>query len=81
MTQQMRSRRDASPAIRTFYEADPPMVVIDFGAGSTSLKTDIIDDTLIVIDESTDEQFEYTIPREHQRMFMQNGVLTIEVEE
>ncbi len=75
-----RVRQGPEPIVRELETADRPVLVVDFGPDSSDLTTDIVDDTLIVVDESTDEQHEYSLPGEHRRTFMQNGVLTIEVE-
>ena len=71
---------DEEPFIRTVEEADPPMFVIDLGEHADHVKTDVIGETLIVVNEASDSQFEYQLPGAHRRTFMQNGVLTIEVE-
>lgn len=81
MAHHSRSREADSPPIRVFEETTPPTVVIDLGPASDHLAFDVVGDSVIIVDESTGEQFEYSLPGEHRRTFMQNGILTIEVEE
>ena len=72
---------DGKPFMRTVEETDPPMLVMDLGEHADHVKTDVIGETLIVVNEATDTQFEYQLPSALRRTFMQNGVLTIEIEE
>lgn len=69
------------PHVRTIEETDPATLVMDLGERADHITTDVVGDTLIVVNEETDNQFEYPLPGTHRRTFMQNGVLTIEVEE
>ncbi len=80
MESESRIQHGSDPMVRTFEDAEPAMVVLDFGPGTDALSTDVVDGTLIVVDESSGEQHEYSLPAEHRRTFMQNGVLTIEVD-
>lgn len=80
MESDSRIRQGSDPMVRRFEEAEPPMVVLDFGPETDALSADVVDDTLIVVDEASGEQHEYSLPAEHRRTFMRNGVLTIEVE-
>lgn len=79
MMQNKGSLADRKPLARTIEDAEPPTIVFDLGAGS-DIRTDVVDGTLIVVDESSGEQVEGTLPGAPRRTFMQNGVLTIELE-
>ena len=80
MTSAATRREEESPVVRHLEDGDGTTIVVDFGPSHTELDTDIVDDTLIVIDEA-DEQYELDIPAGEASTFMRNGVLTIEVEE
>lgn len=66
---------------RTLDTADTPTIVADLGDGDDAITVDVTGDTLILVNESSGEQQEVTLPEGEARTFMQNGVLTIEVEE
>ena len=74
------SGADSGPLIRHIETDDPERIVIDFGASEEGVSTDVVDNTIIIIG-SDDQQLEFELPAKNARTFMQNGVLTIEVEE
>lgn len=67
--------------IREYQTDDERTYVIDFGTKSPDLQVDVVDDTLIVIDDAADDHYELSLPAGEARTFMQNGVLTLEVKE
>lgn len=62
---------------RRFEYEDHTEHVVDFGAG-VNASVDVVDETAIVIFDG--EQYDLDVPGNAQ-VFMNNGVLTIEVEE
>ncbi len=71
---------DAEPLVRHVESGDQDRVVIDFGAGSDSLRADVVDGTVIVVGPD-EEQLEFDVPTANASTFIRNGVLTIEVNE
>lgn len=73
----MDTLRSVDEVVTGRYEYDDGSVVFagDLGADAT---LDVVGETAIVV--TTDEQYEFELPMDAQA-FMQNGVLTIEVEE
>lgn len=79
MVTDLQSRRSA-PRVRTVEDETTTMIVMDFGDYGENLQSDVVDETLIVVDDTSGEQFEFPLPGEHRRTFMQNGILTVEVD-
>ena len=74
------SGTDSEPLIRRIETTDPERIVIDFGASEEGVSTDVVDNTIIIIGPDN-QQLEFELPDTNARTFMQNGVLTIEIEE
>jgi HSP20 family molecular chaperone IbpA len=69
---------DETP-LRRFEYDDGVVLAADVGAGEDT-SVDVVDDTVILV--AGDEQYEQALPEESDaRAFINNGVLTIELEE
>ncbi len=71
--------RDDGQVARQYEYDDSTVVAVDFGAG-TEAAVDLIDDTVIVVVD--DDQYEFELPADADdaHTFMKNGVLTVEME-
>jgi hypothetical protein len=67
----------ADAAVRRYEYEDESVVVADFGRVEGSV--DLVDGTAIVVVD--DEQHEFEVPAGAARALMNNGVVTIEVED
>lgn len=69
---------------RRFTYDDSAVVAVDFGASASDIEpaVDIVGETAIVVVDSADgsDQFEFDLPGPDAKVFMKNGVLSIEVE-
>jgi hypothetical protein len=74
--QQVFARSDEAFARRYEYD-DSVVLVADLGIGDAAV--DVVDDTAIVVTD--DDQYEVELPDGAARASMNNGVLTIEVEQ
>jgi len=74
--QQVFARSDEAFARRYEYE-DSVVLVADLGIGDATV--DVVDDTAIVVTD--DDQYEVELPDGAARASLNNGVLTIEVEQ
>lgn len=79
MVSDLESRR-SGPHVRTVEDSTEHTLVIDFGVDADDVHCDVVEDTLIVVNEPNGEQYEFELPGEHRRTFMQNGILTVEVD-
>jgi hypothetical protein len=70
-------RGDTDGMARTYEYDDETVLVADFG--DTEGYVDIVDDTAIVIVD--DKQHEFEVPAGASRAIMNNGIVTIEVEQ
>lgn len=77
-TMQRRLARRDDVTVRREEHDDRTVIVADFGPG-TSGHTDLVDDTLIVVSDG--EQREFELPASEVRASMTNGVLTVEMNE
>jgi hypothetical protein len=69
-------RGDVDGPVRHYEYADRDLLVADFGPIEGSV--DVVDGTAIVV--IGDEQHEFEVPTSGATAFMNNGVVTIEVE-
>ncbi|GAB3688345.1 hypothetical protein GCM10028857_22390 [Salinarchaeum chitinilyticum] len=70
---------DDDQAIRSVRRDDGQTVVADFGPDASGASVDLVGDTAIVMHD--EEQTDIDLPESAARAFMQNGVLTIELED
>ncbi len=68
------------PVVRRLHDEDRTIFVVDFGP-ARDLHADIVGDTVMIVDDGSDEQIEFDLPAGEASTFMRNGVLTIEVRE
>ncbi|MCU4740233.1 Hsp20/alpha crystallin family protein [Halobacteria archaeon AArc-m2/3/4] len=73
--------RDDGQMVRQYEYDDESVLAVDFGPQDADASVDVVDDTVIVV--VGDEQQEFDLPENtaSAQAFMQNGVLTIELEE
>ena len=66
---------------RQYEYEDETVIAVDFGVAEGEASVDVIDDTAIVVVETTEgeRQEEFDLPADDARAFIRNGVLTIEV--
>ncbi len=62
--------------VSTFEYADESVIAVDFGHEIDDLAVDVIGETVIVVMD--DDQFEFELPPEASDVSARNGVLTIE---
>ncbi|AEH35405.1 DUF7127 family protein [Halopiger xanaduensis] len=79
MTLEQFTRNEGQVARRYEYD-DGAVLVVDFGTGVADASVDLVDDTVIVIVD--DEQYEFELPEgaSDAHTFIKNGVLTVELE-
>ncbi|GAB3674398.1 DUF7127 family protein [Halopiger thermotolerans] len=79
MTLEQFTRNEGQVARRYEYD-DATVLAVDFGTGVTDASVDLVDDTVIVVVE--DEQYEFELPEgaSDAHTFIKNGVLTVELE-
>jgi hypothetical protein len=70
---------DDDQSIRSVRRDDGRTVVADFGLDASGASVDVVGDTAIVM--HGEEQTDIDLPEPAARAFMQNGVLTIELED
>ncbi|WP_440764472.1 DUF7127 family protein [Natronorubrum sp. DTA7] len=72
--------RDEGQVARQYQYDECAVLAVDFGASETEASVDLVDDTVIVVVD--DEQYEFDLPdgAGDAHMFMKNGVLTVELE-
>jgi len=73
----MDTLRSVDEAATRQYEYDDGSVVFAGDLGVTDATLDVVDGTAIVVTD--EEQYEFELPDDHARVFMKNGVVTIEV--
>lgn len=80
MTLDQFTRGDEQIARRYEYE-DGSVLAVDFGTASTDADVDVVDGTVIVVDD--DDQYELELPdgAVDANTFIRNGVLTVELED
>ncbi|WP_265111960.1 DUF7127 family protein [Halosolutus halophilus] len=79
MTLEQFTREDGQVARQ--YEYDDEMVVaVDFGATETDASVDLVDDTVIVVVDEEQYEFELPVDAHDAHTFIKNGVLTVEME-
>lgn len=64
--------------VRRFQYDDGVVIAIDIGRRSADASMDIVDDTVIVVEEDGN-QAEYELPDDDAEVFMKNGILTFEI--
>jgi len=69
---------DESTVVTKYQTPDRMGVAVDFGT-QDGLTLDVVGDTAIVVAEDGDLHHEVTLPDSDAKAFIQNGVLTIEV--
>lgn len=69
---------DDDLSVRSVSRDDGRTVIADFGPGASDASVDLVGDTAIVMHGA--EQTDIDLPEPAERAFMQNGVLTIELE-
>lgn len=67
----------ADAPVRRFEYDDRTVIAADLGA--TTATVDVVGDTVIVVTD--EDQYELEVPTGDTTAFMQNGVLTVEVNE
>ena len=70
--------------LRRFTYDDTAVVAVDFGSSASDIEpdVDIVGETAIIVIDSPDgsEQFELDLPGPDAKVFMKNGILSIEVD-
>ncbi|MFC4541530.1 Hsp20/alpha crystallin family protein [Halosolutus amylolyticus] len=79
MTLEQFTREDGQVARQYEYD-DETVVAVDFGAARTDASVDLVDDTVIVVVDDDQYEFELPVDADDAHTFMQNGVLTVEME-
>jgi hypothetical protein len=69
---------DDDRSVRSVRRDGGQTVVADFGPDALAASVDVVGDTAIVVQD--EEQTDVDLPTSAERAFMQNGVLTIELE-
>lgn len=78
MTETMQSiRADIDGPVRRYEYDDGAVLVADFGFVEGSV--DLVDGTAIVVID--DDQYEFSVPEGTDRAVLNNGIVTIEVED
>jgi len=70
---------DDDRSVHSVRRDDGQTVVADFGPGAEDASVDVVGDTAIVMHDEA--QTDIDLPEPAARAFMQNGVLTIELED
>ncbi len=73
--------RENGQVARTYEYDDETVVAVDFGATETDTAVDLLDDTVIVVVDGEQYEFELPVDADDAHTFMKNGVLTIEMED
>jgi len=80
MTEQSRSiRGDVNGIVRQYDYENETVLVADFGHVDGSV--DVVDGTAIVVLGEEDDHYEFEVPEGASRGIMNNGIVSIEVEE
>ena len=81
MNSNIRSGTTEQPfRVRRIDESDATSIVIDCGPAESAVHAEIVEGTLVIVGPD-DSQHEVDLPFDSPRMFMHNGVITIEGEE
>ncbi|SDJ61543.1 DUF7127 family protein [Natronorubrum texcoconense] len=72
--------RNEGQLARQYQYDDSSVLAVDFGAHGIEATVDLVDDTVIVV--ADDQQYEFDLPdgADDAHTFMKNGVLTVELE-
>ena len=73
---ELRTVDDQDGSVRTRTYDDGSVIVADFGADAGDLSVDVVGDTVIVV--ADDRQIEFELPEGADEISVNNGVLTIE---
>ena len=65
--------------VRRYEYDDGTVVAADLGAAAADADVDVVGDTIIVVTDD-DETVELTVGRKDPQAFINNGILTIEVD-
>ncbi|WP_440771606.1 DUF7127 family protein [Natronorubrum sp. DTA28] len=72
--------RNEGQLARQYQYDDSAVLAVDFGPHGIEATVDLVDDTVIVV--ADDQQYEFDLPdgADDAHTFMKNGVLTVEIE-
>lgn len=73
---ELRTVDEQDGSVRTRTYDDGSVIVADFGADAGDLSVDVVGDTVIVV--ADDRQVEFELPEGADEISVNNGVLTIE---
>ena len=73
---ELRTVDEQDGSVRTRTYDDGSVIVADFGADAGDLSVDVVGDTVIVV--ADDHQVEFELPEGADEISVNNGVLTIE---
>lgn len=72
--------RDDDRIVRRYQYDDGSMLAVDFGGVDADCSVDIVDGTVIVVLGDEQHEFDLPVQASDAQAFMQNGVLTVELE-
>lgn len=73
---ELRTVDEQDGPVRTRTYDDGSVIVADFGADAGDLSVDVVGDTVIIV--ADDRQVEFELPEGAEEISVNNGVLTIE---
>ena len=72
--------RDDDRIVRQYQYDDGSVLAVDFGGVGTECSVDVVDGTVIVVVGDQQHEFDIPVQASDAQAFMQNGVLTVELE-